>query len=156
VRRNGYTLLELIAVLTIIAILAAIAAPNLFGMVRRERTKAALNLFTTDFFLARSVAVRTGHRVEIHLTNSGACSATGRTIAADGWTIVSQADGKTVKRVVPPALNGVCLESNNDRVLVINSRGLLAPFENRTVRALGPGFADTVTISVLGRAYRRY
>jgi len=154
-RRNGYTLQELIVTLTIVGILVALAAPRLSGMVARERTRAALNQFTADFHLARGVALRSGSRVEIRLTNTGACApASG--VTADGWTVVVQREQRTLKTVTRSDLGGVCLRSTNDAVLAVDSRGLLAPFENRTIRAQGPDHEDSLFINVLGRVRRQF
>jgi prepilin-type N-terminal cleavage/methylation domain-containing protein len=154
--RRGVTLVEMMAVLTIIGILAGLAAPRLSGMLSRERTRSALNRFTVDFHLARMAALRSGQRVELRFTSSGSCPAASHVVGADGWSIVMAREGRVLKQVRAGDLDGVCLQSSNDAILVVDSRGLLAPFENRTVRALGAGYADSLTVNVLGRVTRKY
>jgi prepilin-type N-terminal cleavage/methylation domain-containing protein len=155
-RRSGYTLTEVILTVTVLGILLGLAAPKLSGMVARERTRSALNRFTADFHLARMSAVRSVASVEVRLTNSGACTTPARTVAADGWTILVPSTGRVIRRTLPGELKGVCLRSNSDATILVNSRGLLAPFENRTLTASGSDFADTLTLNVMGRVYRRY
>jgi hypothetical protein len=49
----------------------------------------------------------------------------------------------------------VCYEVNADSI-AFDSRGLLAPFNNRTVRAVQGDARDSLTVSVVGRIYRRF
>lgn len=154
-RRSGFTLQELIVTLTMVGILMSLAAPKLSGMVARERTRSVLNRFAADFFLARGVALRSGSRVEIRFTHSGACT-TGAGMTADGWTVVVKAEQRTLRTVTRADLDGVCLRGTNDTILAIDARGMLAPFENRTLRALGPTHEDSLVINVLGRVRRQF
>ena len=101
-------------------------------------------------------AIRTGNSVHLTLDNSGACARPAHGAAADGWTLV-RSDGNQLHTVTRGDLGpGVCVQSTGDASILINSRGLLGPFENRTVWVSYRGRADTITVSVLGRVLRRY
>lgn len=156
-RRSGFTLAEVLMVVTLIGILVGLGAPSLNEFLARERRVAALNRFAGDLYRTRMEALRLGRRVELRLENSGACTPPPRGQAADGWSIVPLGAGTPLRTVHPGELGaGVCLFSNGDRALEVTSRGLLAPFENRTVWVHHGRRADTLVVSVLGRVLRRY
>jgi hypothetical protein len=52
--------------------------------------------------------------------------------------------------------SAVCLSSNNSDTVAYNSRGLLVPFANRKVVGVRGAVRDSLTISVVGRIYRRF
>jgi type IV fimbrial biogenesis protein FimT len=153
---RGFTIIELLIVLTVAGIMAALVAPSLDGTIAVYRRHAALSQFASDLHRARIEAIRTGRSVHLRLDNSGACTRPARGAAADGWTLV-RSDGNELHTVASGELGaGVCVQSTGDASILINSRGLLGPFENRTVWASYHGRADTITVSVLGRVLRRY
>lgn len=156
-RRSGFTMAELLLVVTLIGVLAGLAAPRLSEYNARQRRVAALNRFAGDLYRARMEALRRGNRVELRLSNSGRCAVPPRGSAGDGWSIVPLRGGEPLRTVQPGDLGaGVCLATNGDAALEITSRGLLAPFENRTVWVRHGSRADTLVVSVLGRVLRRY
>ena len=53
----GFTLVEAIMAMSVLAMLAAVAAPPLVGLVERQRTAAATNSLTTHMALARMAAI---------------------------------------------------------------------------------------------------
>jgi general secretion pathway protein H len=56
-RNRGFTFLELLAVLAILALLVGLVSPRLYGGLERERFRAALRGFAAGLRLARSAAV---------------------------------------------------------------------------------------------------
>jgi len=156
-RRAGVTLVELMVVLALVGILAGLAAPSMGRVMARAQTTAALSQFALDMAYARMLSVRSGSRVEIAFQGGCAAPRYGR-FSADGYRITVRDPRPRVVRVASlrSDATGVCLESNNDRTLAFNSRGLLAPFENRRVWSRRGTVADTVIISVLGRIRRSF
>jgi hypothetical protein len=45
---------------------------------------------------------------------------------------------------------------NSSDTVAFNSRGLLSPFANRTLHAVQGEVRDSLTVSVVGRIYRRF
>jgi type IV fimbrial biogenesis protein FimU len=155
--RVGYTLVELLAAVAVVGILAALAAPALQGTIARIRAQAALDQLVGDIALARAAAVSRGSRVELRFQNDGEClpSRAGRN-AATRYQVVAPGPEREVIRTenVFARMGGVCLETNNDTVLAFNSRGLPRAFQNRTLWARRGSAADSATVSVFGRVRR--
>lgn len=78
---NGFTLIELMVVVALAAILAAIAAPSFKGFVSGQRVKTATSDFAMAAIFARSEAIKRNADVTITSATSGA------TGWKDGWTV---------------------------------------------------------------------
>ena len=68
--RRGFTIIELMIVVVIVAILATFAAPNLSEMVGRMRLKTASGELHTSLLFARSEAIKRNAVVTIVPTNA--------------------------------------------------------------------------------------
>lgn len=68
---SGFTLLELLIVVTIVAILSAIAAPSFQTMLLNNRLASATNDLLADLALARSESARQGKRVTLCISSDG-------------------------------------------------------------------------------------
>jgi prepilin-type N-terminal cleavage/methylation domain-containing protein len=61
----GFTLVELMVVVTIVAILAAVAAPSFIDAIARARLEGAVNELGSDLQYARSESLQRGAEVEV-------------------------------------------------------------------------------------------
>lgn len=145
-RANGFTLIELVAVLVLIAIGAALAAPSLAGVVSRNHTRSALDRLTADIAYARMLAVRQARQVRVEVVDG------------TGWVVVrlpatERAD--TLRRVdLAGDYQGLRL-SPSPLLLDFNSRGLLQT-GGATIRATRGEKIDSVTVTSLGQTHRGY
>ena len=92
-KSSGFTLVELMVVLAILAILAGIAAPNFASMIKDGRLSAANADFMVALQLARSESVARVSPVSICRANANFtdCAAGGNWV--QGWIIFTDANG---------------------------------------------------------------
>ena len=86
IRNRGVTLVELIIVLTIAGVLAALAAPGIQRFVASNRLTAQVNDLLADISFARSDAIKRNTSAGICTSTSGtSCTASGNW--ANGWLV---------------------------------------------------------------------
>lgn len=69
-RHHGFSLVEVMVVIAMVGILAAIAAPSFDGLIRRSRIDAATEAFRTANAYARSEAIKRGVTVSMAATSA--------------------------------------------------------------------------------------
>lgn len=146
-RRAGFSLIELLSVLTLVSILASLAAPSVTAQVDRIRVRSSLDLFSAHLSRARVLAVRGGLRYEVRFRPGQGCAA--------AYVLSRADDGTTLDSVALPARHGVCLSSNVPQKLMIDSRGMLVG-SPRMIYGRAGAQLDSVSVSMAGRVYRWY
>ncbi len=86
-RRWGFSLTELLVVLSIAAIIATLALPEFASLIRRRQLEAAVSDLFNAVQLTRSEAIARGGRVQL-----APASADGTTWS-DGWVVFDDRDG---------------------------------------------------------------
>lgn len=66
-RRNGYTVLELVIILTIVGVITAIVGPSLSAAFEQRSTQGAVDRLMTAHALTRATATRFGRVAELHI-----------------------------------------------------------------------------------------
>ncbi|HEY7772110.1 MAG TPA: GspH/FimT family pseudopilin [Marinagarivorans sp.] len=88
---TGFTLLELMVTISIMAIIAGIAVPSYQGLIQNNQLRAASHAFYGSLVLARSEAVKNNLPVAMcKSTDSASCAGSGTW--DDGWLIYIDAD----------------------------------------------------------------
>lgn len=108
IRAKGFTLVELMIVIAVLAVLVAIAFPSFQGSIRSNRIATTSNELMASFALARTEAIRSK-------LGSGVCTSANGTSCGgtwnDGWIVWTDAaggkpgeldPGETVVRYVKP------------------------------------------------------
>ncbi len=89
---HGFTLIELMVVVALASILAALAAPNFRGMLDRRAVLAAAQTLVDDIRYARAEAIRRTATVSI-CSSSNQTGCTAAASWSSGWIVFADADG---------------------------------------------------------------
>lgn len=91
-KQSGFTLIEMMTVVAIVGIMAAIAVPSFNGMMQRAKLKAAGREIAMELILARATAISHGAKQAVSFNpKTGACDGT---MTFPGKAEVSLADKK--------------------------------------------------------------
>ena len=133
---RGFTLIELMTTLSVLAISLALAAPALGGLIRGNRVRAAQGELVSSLMLARSEAARRGvqARVEAKADAAGGGFARGWTVWFDANANNTLDSGETL-RSVPDFGPGITLVAAGDvRNIVYSPRGFLVGGTRVTIK----------------------
>lgn len=140
--RKGFTLIELIVVVGLIGLLAAMLIPTLGGTLQKQDVRSVRNVVASLHAKAKAVAVRRGLSTTLHL-------ASGVVYITSAHPVTGVLD--TVRGGVQDLATrwGVGWVTSRDS-LVFDSRGLGIESSATTIIISKSGFADTLAISRIG------
>jgi type IV fimbrial biogenesis protein FimT len=159
-RTSGFTLVELMVTIAIVAILLALGLPSFQGSLRSNRVATSTNELLASFSLARTEAIKTTQASRV-------CARDGNECGEDwnqGWLVVTDSDGNgtdfetTVKAVdAHPGLS-ITMSGGADNTFVeFDRRGRMDAAAAREIEIL-PDAEDVdaahircMTISVVGQ-----
>jgi type IV fimbrial biogenesis protein FimT len=156
-KANGFSLIELMVLLAVVAILAAIAVPNFSATIKGDRDISQINTLLDGLTLARSEAIKYGNNVTICAGNSKTCAAANW---ANGWIVFYAATlpaGATTSTIrVFPAISGNnTLTSSGGNSFTFNASGMLNPTIASTFKlcdSRGARYARSIDLAITGRA----
>lgn len=120
---RGFTLIELMIVITLVGVMLALAVPNFRDFIRRNRLSAQSNEFIAAVQYARAEAIRRNRNVSVRATDaSDNANEWGK-----GWQVIDTlATDTTLLRATPALPGSLALDSSNSaNVITFNSSGLL-------------------------------
>ena len=114
---EGFTAIELMVVVAIVAILAALAGPSFTPLIERWRVRSAAEDLTATIYFARSEAIKRGDGITIDATGGW----------GNGWKVTHTLNGVTTDLQTSPAPTKVALAQNNGKVQIFIDRwGMLS------------------------------
>lgn len=152
-RRRGFTLVEAMMVVCIVAVMAAVAGPSLSDALQRRMTASAADQFAATHSLTRSTALRYGRVAQLHIDAPSARFWVDVDTSANG--IGQRATIAYVRDVSEPGL----AMSSNRSLLCFDARGIASTVGscqagNATVIFTNGSKADTVRTTTLGKILR--
>jgi prepilin-type N-terminal cleavage/methylation domain-containing protein len=151
--RRGFTLLELVITMSLLAVVTAMGTPRLSGELRRRTTQIAVDQFATAHSLARSTAVRYGRVAQLHIDAS----------TRRFWVDVDTSANATGQRATVWYIRDVSspglVMTSNRSLLCFDARGMPStnpPCEaaNAQIIFTAADKADTLTTASLGKILR--
>ena len=147
--RKGFTVAELIMVVLLIGVIAAVGLPRLRQGLEKQNVRSAKALIASMVATARAAAVQRGCVSTLSFSPDSvwvtACGVTGNPPPAS--VVVG-----TAKHV--GAQYNVTL-SASQAAINYDPRGMSLLFQPTTVRVIGPQYRDSVVINELGRVKRQ-
>ncbi len=117
ISKHGFTLIELMVTIAVLAILVTIAIPNFQTFLMNSRMASQANDLITALSLARSEAVKRAANVTVCASSDGASCTGGWT---QGW-IVRDVGGTPIR--VQPALSGASTLSGGVSTITFTASG---------------------------------
>ena len=149
-RSRGFTAIELMTVVAIVAVFAALAAPSFRSMIATQRVKSVASAVNESLWVARSEALKRNDNVAFVFTNTGT-----NTAVAD-WAITQSSDGSGTALVQQSGAPTVMSQtsSGGNLLFVFNSAGRLTSGGSSWIKLSVPSTdsARWVCISAGGRA----
>ena len=91
-KSRGFTLIEVLIVLTVAGILLAVVVPSFRTVIERSRVSTEVNAFVSDLQFARSEAIKQGIPVSLCASTNGTTCSTENTWHK-GWLVFSNVTG---------------------------------------------------------------
>ena len=144
-KQSGFTLIEMMIIIAILAIFAGIAIPNYLAYLPKSRLNGAARQVMGDLMAARMKAVSLNHRVKVFFYSDyqyKICD------DADNSGTVADGEGDVQLRDIQNEYYDVKFDSSNPPDPVFSSRGTAT---TTTITLQNSSGSKDITISIAGR-----
>jgi type IV fimbrial biogenesis protein FimT len=145
----GFTLTELVIVMAIIGILAAVGTPSFLNTLRGNQMATTANELISAMHLARSEAVKRSRTVTVCASAGAGCA--GSTDWGTGWIVIDP-DNNVLRRW--ESVDGDLTLTGSNNAINYRSTGTVdaaATFELRAAGGCAANQGRDISISVVGR-----
>lgn len=156
-RQQGFTTIELMVVVAIIAILGGLAAPSFKNVIESMRVNSSIEDMTNTIYYARSEAIKRGGAVAIRKR----CTAGAATNWDCGWRVVTDINRNgildpgtdAVLKNFPPPQNMTITHNTSSTSLALDGWGQIPPdsFTFQPQNSSGTQYTHTLCLSSGGR-----
>ena len=146
-RRKGFTTIELMIVVVIIATLVLIGFPRLMNVYEKQNVRSAQAYLATMMATARNAAIQRGCTATLNLTVDSAW------VTACGVNPPAASVQVGTKKLIGDDFR-VTLASSV-AALSYNPRGVTTVVQTVTIKVLGPHYTDSIMVNSLGRVVKQ-
>lgn len=140
---KGFTLIELMVTLAVIAVLVAVGLPQITGMSSSNRLSSYVNSLSGDISYARSEAIN--RNANVNITSIGGNW-------ANGWTVTVVATGQQLRTAGPTPAGFTIAEAGNIQTFTYSGEGLKTNNNPLTFTVCETGTSSRLLeISAVGR-----
>lgn len=148
-RDAGYSMIELLTVLVLIAVLVSLAAPAMGGYVARHKSRRALDRIAAEVAFARMVAVEQGRRTRLRIGSAGSV-VLDTTDASGAYVPAKEVD-------LSADYPGLAIPTSPSPELEFDSRGIVRNLgADGYVHVTVADVRDSLMVSPAGRIFRAY
>lgn len=143
--QDGFTLLELMITIVVVAILAGFALPSMSNVILKHRVQDAASALYATLFKARSEALRLADNVKVQPNSS---STTSTDWAGLGWKIThfnSVASATEVLDVHPPVQKATSGQERGMTITLTGTSPIVYGATGRVTSASAPSFQISAT-----------